>query len=125
MIKAVHACVLSTALYGAEAWWPCVARITTRRDKGVSTDFGWHTGLLDKTTVRAVIAALPALRTTPNSALRRELGIPPTVILLSQRQLLSAARIRRLDVSGTEDRVAPLYSFTTQSANIYSHKNGY
>ena len=70
MIKAVHAYGLITALYGAEAWWPDLARITTRRDKRVIIGVGWHTDLLEKTIVKAVRAALPAWLTTPILDLR-------------------------------------------------------
>nr|CCA28121.1 hypothetical protein SS1G_12417 [Albugo laibachii Nc14] len=97
MIKAVQACVLSTALYGAEAWWPGTSRITTKKDKKVGTGVGWHTNLLDSTITKAIRAALPVWRTTPNLVLHRESGIPPATILLQQKQLLAAARIQRLD----------------------------
>ena len=82
MIKAVQSCVLSTALYGAEAWWPGLTRITTQRDKMVGTGVGWHTDLLDSTILKAVRAALPVWRTTPKTALHRESGIPPSAIIL-------------------------------------------
>ena len=97
LIRAVQACVLSTALYGAEAWWPGLSRITTIRDKEVGTGVGWHTSLLDKTITKAIRVALPAWRTTPNSALHREAGIPPASIILQQKMLRSAARMRRMD----------------------------
>ena len=97
MIKAVQVCVLSTALYGAEAWWPGTSRITTKKDKKVGTGVGWHTNLLDNTITKAIRAALPVWRTTPNLVLHRESGIPPAIILLQQKQLLTAARIQRLD----------------------------
>ena len=64
MIKAVQACVLSTAIYGAEAWWPGISRITTKRDKKVGTGVGWHTNLLDIIITKAIRAALPVWRTT-------------------------------------------------------------
>ena len=54
MIKAVQACVLSIALYGAEAWWPGLTRITTQRDKKVGIGVGWHTDLLDSTILKVV-----------------------------------------------------------------------
>ena len=93
----MNACVVSTALYGAEAWWPGLTRITTKRDKKVSTGIGWHTKLLDRTILTAIRAALPVWRTTPNIVLHRESGILPAEVLLQQRQLRSIARIRRLD----------------------------
>ncbi|KAI0992184.1 hypothetical protein K3495_g16002, partial [Podosphaera aphanis] len=97
MIKAVQACVISTALYGAETWWPGLTRITTQRSKKVGTGVGWHTEILDNTIIKAVRAALPAWRTTPNTVLHRESGIPPATILLQQRQLRAATRIQRMD----------------------------
>ena len=97
LIRAVNACVVSTALYGAEAWWPGLTRITTKRDKKVSTGVGWHTKLLDRTIMTAIRAALPVWRTTPNIVLHRESGILPAEVILQQKQLRSIARIRRLD----------------------------
>lgn len=97
LIHAVHACVLSTALYGAEAWWPGLTRITTLRDKEVGNGVGWHISLLEKTIMKAIRVALPAWRTTPNGALHREEGIPPALIILQQKMLRSAARMRRMD----------------------------
>lgn len=97
LVRAVNACVVSTALYGAEAWWPGLTRITTKRDKKVSTGIGWHTKLLDRTILTAIRAALPVWRTTPNIVLHRESGILPAEVLLQQKQLRNIARIRRLD----------------------------
>ena len=97
MIKTVQACVLSTAFYGVEAWWPGLTRTTTQRDKRVGTGVGWHIDLIDRTVLKAVRAALPVWRTTPNKVLHRESGIPPAEILLQQRQLQAAARVQRLD----------------------------
>ncbi|KAI0997695.1 hypothetical protein K3495_g10491 [Podosphaera aphanis] len=97
VIKAVQACILSTAFYGAGAWRPGLIRITTQRNKKVSTGVGWHTDLLDNTIIKKVRAALPAWRTTPNKALHRESGIPLATIILQQRQLRAATRIQRLD----------------------------
>ncbi|KAI0997565.1 hypothetical protein K3495_g10621 [Podosphaera aphanis] len=91
------ACILRTAFYGAEARWPGLTRTTTQRNKKVSTGVGWHTDLLDNTIIKAVRAALPAWRTTPNEALHRESGIPPATIILRQRQLRAATRVQRLD----------------------------
>lgn len=82
MIKIVQACVLSTALYGADAWWPGLTHITTQRGKKVGTGVGWHTDLIDRTVLKAIRAALPVWRTTPNKVLHRESGIPPAEILL-------------------------------------------
>ncbi len=97
MIRAVQACVISTALYGSEAWWPGLTRVTTQRSKKVGTGVGWHTDILDSIIIKAVRAALPVWRTTPNTILHRESGIPPAAILLQQRQLRAAARIQRMD----------------------------
>ncbi|KAI0999526.1 hypothetical protein K3495_g8672 [Podosphaera aphanis] len=82
MIKAVQAYVISTALYGAEIWWPGLTRITTQQSKKVGTGVGWHTDILDNTIIKAVRAALPAWRTTSNTVFHRESGIPPVAILL-------------------------------------------
>lgn len=97
LIRAVQACVLSTALYGAEAWWPGLTRTTTQRGKKVGTVMGWHTELIDRTVLCAVRAALPVWRTTPNTELHRESGIPPAIVILQQRRLRAAARILKLD----------------------------
>ena len=81
------------ALYGSEAWWPGLARITTRRDKKVSTGVGWHTDILDKRILKAVRAALLAWGITPDLALRRESEILQVANFLDQRQTRLAARI--------------------------------
>ena len=85
LIRAVNACVVSTAIYGAEAWWPGLTCITTVRDKRVSTGARWHLKLLDRTILTAVRAALPVWQTTPNIVLHRESGILPAEIMLQQR----------------------------------------
>lgn len=97
LIRAVQACVVTTATFGAEAWWPGLKRITTVRDKYVSTGVGWHLNLLNQTIRKGIRAALPVWRTTPNVIFHREAGIPPAEIVLQMRQIKSAARIRRLD----------------------------
>lgn len=97
LIRAVQACVLSTVLYGAKSWWPGLTRITTQRGKKVGTGMGWHTELIDRTILRTVRAALSVWRTTPNTVLHRESGIPPAAIVLQQKRFRAAARIQKLD----------------------------
>lgn len=57
-IKAARSCVLITALYGAEAWWPGFTRTTSQKGKKVGARTGWHIHLLDSKILRAVRAPL-------------------------------------------------------------------
>ena len=66
---------------------------TTQRDKKVGTGMGWHKDLIERTIFCAVRVALPVWRTTPNTVLHKELGIPPAVILLQQKRLRASAHI--------------------------------
>lgn len=52
---------------------------------------------IDRVLLSGIRMALPTWRTMPTAALRRETGIPPAKVLLEERRLLAAARIRRLD----------------------------
>ena len=87
LIRAVQACVLSTALHGAEAWWPGLTRINTLQDKEYGTEVGWHISLMEKTILKAIRAALPAWCTTLKIALDHEAEISPASIILQQKML--------------------------------------
>lgn len=54
---------------------------------------------IDRVLLTGIRTALPTWRTMPTTALRRETGILPAKVLLEERRLLFAARIRRLNES--------------------------
>lgn len=97
--QAVKTCILPTALYGAEAWWPGESTLTWRNKKPKETKHrcGQHMKLLTKVLHMGLRAILPAYRTAPISALHREAGIPPVSIILEDVRLRKALRIQTLD----------------------------
>ena len=134
IIKVAQAYVLSTALYGAEAWWPGLTRFTSQRNKKVGTRVGWQMDLLDKTIMKAVRAALPAWRTSSIVALHRESGIPPAEIILQQRQLRAVVRIQRMDTwhsllnrsqEGPKETIDPLGLRAGQKSRSFKNPERY
>jgi len=93
--RAVTACVLPIAYYGAETWWPERTRI--RHGKKVRNGVDGHLASLAKVVATAARAVLPVYRTTPVDILHRESGIPPPEIALKAKTLASTARLHRLD----------------------------
>ena len=96
MITIVRTVVIPTALHAAEVWWPGLKRVTIRSEVKNST--GKQRDAIDRVLMAAIRTALPTWRTMPGVALRRETGIPPAHVLLEERRLMAAARIRRLDL---------------------------
>ncbi|KAI0992138.1 hypothetical protein K3495_g16049 [Podosphaera aphanis] len=82
-------------LHAVEVWWPGSTRDTFRGE--VHNSCRMQIEAIDRVLMSGIRAALPTWRTMPAAALRRETGIPPAKILLEERRLLAAARIRRLD----------------------------
>ncbi|KAI1005063.1 hypothetical protein K3495_g3155 [Podosphaera aphanis] len=95
LVNAVDACVIPVATYGAEVWWPGMSRPTITGSVRPHTSF--HCELIDKVIIKALRAALPVWRTTPNVVLHREGGIPPARILLEGYRLRLSARLNSLD----------------------------
>ena len=93
--QAVTSCVLPIAYYAAETWWPGRAR--PGRLGNVSNRVDSLVRLLDKVVLSGARAILPVYRTTPNPALFREAGLPPSELKLDNIALSSTARLRRLD----------------------------
>jgi len=85
-------CVISTALYGAEAWYPgeTDSRGRPTRTKGV-------VGKIEQAIASASRAAIPTYRTAQNNAILREAGFAPARVLLEAARRRQAARIRTLD----------------------------
>ena len=89
----IRTVVLPIAIHAAECWCPGstretywgVARNSCKRQCKV----------INQTSAFGICVALPTWRTMPIIALRRETGIPPAHILLEERRLKTAARIRR------------------------------
>lgn len=95
LVRAVDSCILSVAMYGSEVWWPGLTRPTTR---GIITPQTSHLcELIDRVIRKALRAALPVWKTTPNAVIHREGGIPPARIVLESNRIRLAARIKSLD----------------------------
>lgn len=73
LLCVVRAGVLPVITYGWQAWW---------RTPGSKTP-AWMIDVLDTTLRKALRAALPVYRTTPNHLLAHASGIPPMELLLS------------------------------------------
>lgn len=97
--QAVKACVIPTALYGAEVWWPgdSILSWSSGRQKELKHRCNRLLSYLGKPLISGIRAILPIYRTTPISALHRESGIPPVSILLAGIRLRHALRIQTLD----------------------------
>ncbi|KAI0997034.1 hypothetical protein K3495_g11150 [Podosphaera aphanis] len=91
----IRTVVMPIALLAAEVWWPGSTRDTFRGEMHNSCRM--QIEAIDRVLISGIRAALPTWRTMPAAALRRETGIPPAKVLLEERRLLAAARIRRLD----------------------------
>lgn len=99
--QAIKTCVLSTALYGVEAWWPGESIITWNKGnhKLLKNRSGLHLKQFSKAIISGIRAALPVFKTTPLPVLHRESGIPPINILLHEARLKHALRIQTLDAN--------------------------
>ena len=93
--QAVISCILPVLTYGAEAWWPGLARPHGSRliTNGVNSALS-H---LENTLRQAIRGSLPVYRTTPIPILHREAAIPPMVLILNYQRALAHLRLARLD----------------------------
>ncbi|KAI1002118.1 hypothetical protein K3495_g6086 [Podosphaera aphanis] len=83
------------ALHAAEAWWPGSTRDTSRGE--VHNSCLIEIEAINRLLMSGIRTALTTWRTMPEAALRRKSGIPPAKVLLEERRLIAATRIRRLD----------------------------
>lgn len=97
--KAVVTCVLSSALYGAEAWYSGRTKpaITGARDKTSSTKLGGHLKLVQSAITLAARGVLPVWRTTPITALLRDSGLPSAEVALEDARSRFALRTQTVD----------------------------
>lgn len=99
IIQAVKACIISTALYGAEVWWPGDTVLSWKRGK--YRELKHRSGQLVTCLSRAIHvglrAILPVYKTTPLPILYREAGIPPVTLILQEIRLRQALRIQTLE----------------------------
>ena len=103
-------------MHAAESWYPGPTRETYR---GVARNScKRQCKVIDQTSAFGIRVALPTWRTMPIAALRRETGIPPAQILLEERRLKTAARIRTLD------EYHPLRLRATESTDSARHRLG-
>ncbi|KAL5596400.1 uncharacterized protein BROUX77_007084 [Berkeleyomyces rouxiae] len=93
---AVIACVIPTATYGAEAYWPGLHR-TSSRGNQVSTGAKHLASKIEGTLRDAMRAVLSVWKTTPFSTLHREAAIAPALLLLENKRQRLAARWTSLD----------------------------
>lgn len=91
--------MLSTTLYGAEAWYTGPTKSSWSLKKQTTVRAGDSKLLkeIDTSLKAAARAVLPVWKTTPIPVLHRESGIPPARVLLDQVRLRQAARIANLD----------------------------
>ena len=101
--RLVTACVLPTALYGAEVY----AARAAQGGCAAGTLPEHHTLLVDHALTAAARAIAPAWRTTPAAAIRREAGIPPASLLIADVRRRVRARLLRLDPHHLLRRPAP------------------
>ena len=112
----IRTVVLPIAMHAAEVWCPGPTRETYQ---GVTRNsYKRQSKVVDQTSAFGIRVALPTWRTMPIAALRRETGIPPAHILLEERRLKTAARIRRLD------EYHPLRLRATESTDSARHRLG-
>jgi ribonuclease HI len=97
--KAVTTCVLSSALYGTEAWY---AGRTKPSVKGgtrveVSTRLGGLVRMVQSTITLAARGVLPVWRTTPLPTLMRDSGLPSAEVALEEAKARFALRLQTVD----------------------------
>lgn len=94
--KAITACVLPMALYGAEAWYG--GRTKPGKDgREVRAKVGWHIDQVQRVINWAIRGALPVWRTTPNGTLCRDAGVSTAELALEEARLRLALRLRTAD----------------------------
>lgn len=112
MRKAVIACVLPSALYGAEAWY-AGRRRSSARGTDVSTRKGWHIDLINAVIVMAARAVLPIWKTTPNMTILRDAGLPTGELALEQLKSRQAVRIAAVEETHPLTRRAKVGTYKT------------
>ncbi|CCU74928.1 putative TE1b [Blumeria hordei DH14] len=126
LIRAVHAFVLSTALYGAEAWWPGLTQIATLCPEALPY---YPFQPLKYTQDR-----VGNLNKMGGPALHFKAGIPPASIILQQKMLWSAARMQRMDAwhplvlraaEGTKDTISRLGLRSGQINHLFRQSKRY
>lgn len=97
--KAVVTCVLSSALYGSEAWYAGRTKpaLTGARDKKSSTKIGGHLTLIQSAITLAARGVLPAWKTTPITTLLRDSGLPSAEVALEDARSRFALRTQTVD----------------------------
>ena len=106
--RAVIACVLPTALYGAETWYAGLSRPALNSNTNTSSSSASQIATLgtgqkglacrvEKVITAAARAILPVWRTTPTSSLLRDAGLPMATVALEGVRLRFATRLQRVD----------------------------
>jgi ribonuclease HI len=99
--KALHACALSVAFFGTEAWFPGLEApsIILGRQNYVQTGIQAHVETLNRVVKRSMKLALPAFGTTRNELIHFESSTPPADQILAQIQRRFSLRLAKLDSS--------------------------
>ena len=97
--KAVITCVLSSALYGTEAWYAGKLKPaqTGPQDKEVKAKIGGLTRMIQSAITLAARGVLPAWRTVPITTLIRDSGLPSAEVALEDSRARFAYRIQSAD----------------------------
>ena len=96
--KAVITCTLPSLLYGSEVWYGGRTRLNVQ-EKQTSAKVGWHISVIEKTIMLAARGVLPAWRTTPNTAILRETGLPSGIAALEEAKLRFALHLQAVDAA--------------------------
>lgn len=99
--KAVTACVLSSALYGSEAWYAGREKPAKYKRDGtpttVSTKLGGLVKMIQSTITLAARGVLPVWKTSPLPTLMRDSGLPSAEVALEESRANLALRLRTVD----------------------------
>lgn len=97
--KAVVTCVLSSALYGAEAWYAGKYKLATAGPRGevVSARIGDHIDLIQSVITLAARGVLPVWKTAPMPTLMRDSGLPAAEVALEDLRARFGFRIQTVD----------------------------
>jgi ribonuclease HI len=99
--KAVTTCVLSSALYGTEAWYAGRTRPSQYKRNGatveVSTRLGGLVRMVQSVITLAARGVLPVWRTTPLPTLMRDSGLPSAEVALEEAKARFALRLQTVD----------------------------
>jgi hypothetical protein len=99
--KAVTTCVLSSALYGTEAWYAGRTKAAKHLRNGTAVEVSTRVGGLVKMVQSAITLAargvLPVWRTTPLPTLMRDAGLPSGEVALEEAKARFALRLQTVD----------------------------